>query len=91
MRIKEEYVLRSVADEWIVMNTNPESAHFNDIFALNDSAKFLWEKLAEGAEGSALVSAMAEQFDLDPAAAAVDADRFVRDMKDLGCFEDENE
>ncbi len=90
MKIKEEYVLQSIADKWIVIDTNSKSVNFNKVLALNASGKFLWEKLEEGMKSDALVSALIKQFGIAQATAEKDVDKFIQELKDLGCMDNES-
>lgn len=90
MKIKENYILQNIADKWVVINVDSASVDFNRILALNETGRLLWEKLADGARADALADALTQQFGADPATAKQDTDRFIRELKELGCMDDEN-
>lgn len=89
MKIKEEYILQNIADKWVVINTNGKSVNFNKILSLNSSGKFLWEQLEAGAEFDDLVNGLIEHFGIDKDLAQIDAEKFIRELKDLECVDDE--
>ena len=89
MKLKEEYILQKIADQWVVIDTNGRSVNFNRLLALNESGRFLWETLEAGAEREELISALTGHFGIDPARATADADAFIQKLKELGCMEDE--
>ena len=89
MKIKEEYVLQNIVDKWVVIDTNGKSLNFNKILSLNDSGKFLWEKLENGADTDYLVKSLMDSFDVDKQLAQKDVEKFVSELKELGCLEDE--
>ena len=89
MKIKEEYILQNIADKWVVINTNAKSVNFNKILSLNNSGKFLWEQLETGAEAEDLVITLMEHFAIDKALAVADVEKFICELKDLECLDDE--
>ena len=89
MKIKEEYILQNIADKWVVINTNAKSVNFNKILSLNESGKFLWEQLENGTEAEDLVNALMEHFGIDEDLARADVEKFIRELKDLECLDDE--
>ena len=89
MKIKEEYLLQNIADKWIVIDTNGKSVNFNKILSLNDSGKFLWERLEAGAEADELVSGLMARFGIDQALARRDVETFIGKLQELECIEHE--
>ena len=87
MKIKEGYILRQVAGNSIVIAVGEEALNFNGIITINGAGTFLWEKLAEGAEKSELVSAMLAEYDIDEETASKDIDDFIEKLQkaDLLC------
>ena len=45
MKIKEDFVLRKVADSYVVVPVNKMTLDFNGIINLNETGAFLFEKL----------------------------------------------
>ena len=89
MKLKEEYVLQKIAEQWVVIDTNGRSVNFNRLLALNESGRFLWEQLESGADEPGLISALTERFGIDRSRAAGDVDAFLTKLKELECIEDE--
>jgi hypothetical protein len=52
--------------------------------AANGSGSVLWRMLAQGATRDELAATLVETYGLDPGAAAMDADRFVDQMREAG-------
>ena len=77
MKLKEGFVLRKVADTYVVVAVGEESRDFNGIIRLNDTGRFLWEKLQGDISEDGLVSAMLLEYDIDEATAGADIDRFI--------------
>ena len=87
MKIKEEYILQHIADKWIVIDTNGKSVNFNQILALNNSGKLLWEQLEAGAEVEDLVNGLIDHFGIDKELAEKDVEQFIRKLNELECIE----
>ena len=83
MRLKEGFVLRSVAGETVVVPTG-DDLDLNMMITLNDSGRFLWERLETGAEEAELVAALLGEYDVDEQTARDHVAMFVRKLKDHG-------
>lgn len=83
MRLKKGFVLRNVAGETIVVPTGSD-LDLNMMITLNDSGKFLWEKLEQGAEEAELVAALLEEYDVTPDMASAHVAAFVRKLSNHG-------
>ncbi len=82
MKIKNGFLLRQVGEQNIVVAIGDESRDFNGIIRLNDTGKFLWEKLQADTTESALVSAMLLEYDIDEATAKNDVADFITALKE---------
>lgn len=58
MKIKEDFVLRKVADSYVVVPVNKLTLDFNGIINLNETGAFLFEKLQNDCEKADLLKAM---------------------------------
>lgn len=80
MKIKDGYILRTIAGDNIVLPSGDE-LDLNVIITLNHSARFLWERLEKGAEAAELTEALLEEYDVDrPTAEKAVAD-FIEKLK----------
>lgn len=82
MKIKEGFILRTVAGETVVLPADGV-ADFDMMITLNDTGRFLWERLAEGCEADALVDALLGEYDVDGETAQKSVNAFVARMKEL--------
>ena len=87
MKIKENFILRKVADSYIVVPVNSMTLNFNGIINLNETGAFLFEKLQQGARREDLVSALLEEYDVDPDRASNDVDIFIQKVRDADVLE----
>lgn len=83
MKLKEGFILRDVAGETVVIPTG-DAMNLNQMITLNGTGKFLWEKLAVGAEQDELVEALLAEYDVDRARAEQSVAAFVDKLKAHG-------
>lgn len=87
MKIKNGFVLRSIAGSNIVVPIGSASVDFNGMITLNDSAAFLWKCLEKGAEIEDLVQALLGEYEVDEDTARSCAVAFVDELKKAECIE----
>ncbi len=88
MKLKSGFVLRKVADTYIVVAVGAEAKKHNVMITLNETGSLLWEKLSEGAEKNDLVNAILEEYEIDEATASADVDRFLEKVLSQGLIEE---
>lgn len=86
MKLKQGFILRTVAGETIVLPSGDE-LDLNMMITLNDTGKFLWERLENGAETEELVSALLAEYDVDEPTAKAGVERFVNKLNENGFLE----
>jgi len=82
MKLKNGFVLREVAGEIVVIPSGAD-LDLNMMITLNDTGRFLWEKLEAGAEEGELVQDLLKEYDVDQATAQKAVDAFVARLKEL--------
>ena len=82
MKIKKGFLLRKVGAQNVVVAVGAESRNFNGIIRLNDTGKFLWEKLSSEISEDELVSAMISEYEIDEATARNDIETFIETLKE---------
>mgnify|MGYP003291009418 CR=1 FL=1 len=87
MKIKEGFVLRSVAGNWVVLPMGDSTVKLSGMLTLNDSGKLLWDILQQGADRNALVRGLLAEYEISPETAAADVDRFLESLSKTGCLE----
>lgn len=83
MKLKEGFILRTVAGNTIVVPTG-SALNLNMMISLNGVGRFLWEKLEKGAETEELIAALLEEYDVDEAKAKKDVEAFVEKLNENG-------
>ena len=83
MKLKDGFILRSVAGETVVVPTG-DDLDLNMMITLNETGKFLWEHLEKGAEESELVAALLGEYDVEKAVAQESVTAFVKKLNENG-------
>ena len=82
MKLKDGFILRSVAGETVVLPAAGVT-DFDMMITLNDTGRFLWERLAVGAEEADLVKDLLAEYDVTEEVAASSVAAFVARLKEL--------
>ena len=87
MKLKKDFVLRQIAQAWVVLPLAEETVNFTGMLTLNDSGAMLWQKLEQGADRQALISALTDEYTVTDQEAAADVDAFLEKLSQAGCME----
>lgn len=82
MKLKDGFILRTVAGETVVLPAAGVT-DFDMMITLNETGKFLWERLAVGAEEAELVKDLLAEYDVTEEVAAKSVAAFVARLKEL--------
>ena len=83
MKIKEGYILRVVAKQNVVLPATGD-LDLDRMLTLNNTGKFLWQRLEQGAQKEDLVQAMLENYEIDTDTARTCVDNFVKNLEQYG-------
>ena len=86
MKIRDTYILRSVAGENLVVPVGG-GVNFNSVITLNGTGKFLWEKLSSDTQETDLVEALLFEYDIDRETAERDVAAFIEKLKENDILE----
>jgi len=81
MKLKEGYILREVAGNFMVIPVGGDNRHLNKVISLNETGAFLWEKLGEDQTAEALADAMCNEYVIDRGIALSDVQEFLSLLK----------
>ena len=87
MKIKENFTLRHIADEYIVMPTGSSIAKFDGAIALNEVSAFIFEKLLNPMSKEDLVTALLNEYNVDKETATKDIDALISKFEEMGIIE----
>lgn len=88
MKIKNGFVAKEIAGQYVVVALGKASKIFNGIIKLNESGKFIWDKLSVGAEKEDIVNALLEEYEgVDRETAERDVEKFIDELKGANILE----
>ena len=80
MKIKDGFILREVAGNFIVVAVGNAVKKFNGVITLNEVGAFLWKKLSDGATEAELVDAVLEDYEVERQVAEQDVKAFIEKL-----------
>ena len=83
MKLKDGFLLRTVAGENVVLPTGSE-LDLNMMITLNETGRFLWELLGSETSEDAMVRALLAEYDVDQETAENAVSAFVKKLRDNG-------
>ena len=89
MNINKAFVLRSIADEHLLIPTGAAAAQVQGLLTLNETGALLYRRLCEGSPAEALVDALTAEYDVSAAEAQSDVSEFLAHMRQLGVVQED--
>ena len=86
MKLKDGYVLREVADTWVILPLY--GVDLNGMIRLNDSGAVLWRGLEAGLDEAALVNALTSEYEVSDEQAKEDVRSFISLLHKLGYLDE---
>lgn len=82
MKIKSGFILRNVGGQNVVVAVGAASRSFSGIIRLNETGKFLWERLTAEKTEEELCDALLSEYELSAEQARADVSAFVQKLKE---------
>ncbi|MDD4688662.1 MAG: PqqD family protein [Eubacteriales bacterium] len=82
LKIKEGFMLKNIADNYVVVSVGEGNVNFNSMITTNETGSFLWEILKDGATKQQLVDALLAEYDVEEEIVAADVERFVQKLEE---------
>ena len=83
MKLKEGFVLRTISGQTVVLPTGGD-LDLSMMIKLNDTGRFIWERLEKGTEEEELVEDMLKEYDVSREKATEYIEQFVQKVKANG-------
>lgn len=87
MKIKDNFILRRVADSYVVVPVGSMTLDFNGIINLNETGAFLFEILQNGADKQELLDKMLDEYEVSRTSAQADIEAFIKKLRDADILE----
>ncbi|NBJ14682.1 MAG: PqqD family protein [Dehalobacter sp. 4CP] len=88
MKIKEGYLVRKIADCYIVVPVGERVIEFKGIMTLNDTGNFIWRGLTEDISYNQLLASILDEYEIDEVTAKADLDDFIQSARESGVLEE---
>lgn len=77
MKIKDGFLLKEIAGEYIVVPVGENLVDFSAMIALNETGAFLWDKLKVDKTKKQLINDVLSEYNIDEDTITKDIDEFV--------------
>lgn len=84
MTIRYEFIKRDIAGEDFLVPVGDAAKKFPGMFALNELASFIWDKLPEAENAETIVAAILNEYDTDESTATADTAEFLGKLREMG-------
>lgn len=88
MKIKDNFLLKEIAGNYVVVPVGNELIDLNCMITLNESGAFLWRSLSEDTSRDGLVENMLKEYDVDKDTALADIDEFLQSVRKIGALDE---
>ena len=83
MRVSDQFILRTIADEHILVPVGDAAIHVKGLIVLSESGALLYKKLQSGCTREELIDSLTAEYDVSVQEAAADTDAFLDQMRQL--------
>lgn len=90
MKIKEGFVVRQLADHYVVVPVNTQQTNFHGMIQLNETGAFLWKQFGEETTEEAVVQAVLDTYEITSEKAQEDVEQFIQQLKGAELFCEEH-
>lgn len=90
MRRKEDFILRQIADEYLLIPTGAATAKLSGMITLSETSAFVWEQLSQERTVAQLVRAVRDTYEVSAVQAEADVARLVNTFIQLDLLENNN-
>lgn len=89
MKVKQGFKLRPLGDEFMLIGESLEQINFNKMITMNETAAFLWNKVADGIdfEAKTLANFLLEEYEVSEEIALKDSQTTIDSWLQAGIIE----
>lgn len=88
MPIKNDYMLKNVGNEYMIIPTSNTNVNFSKIFNINETAAFIFKNLQEERSKEEILELMLVEYDAPKEVLSADIDDFIKELKKRGIYHD---
>ncbi len=86
MKVSEDFMMREIAGEHILVPVGAAAAKFNGLITMNEVGKYIVEQLAEEHTVQELVDKITAEYDVTAQNALTDAEAFLDQLREVGAL-----
>ncbi len=87
MKIKDGFMLREVAGQWVVIPLGERVVEFNGIMTLSESGALLWKQMEQNITEEELLKVILAEYSVDEETAREDISEFIKKINTAGLLE----
>ncbi len=82
MKIVDGYMLKNIANAYVVVPVGSRSVDFSAIISVNETGAFIWRQLEKDTTPEAILQNMLEEYEVTEAQAKEDLDAFIQKLRE---------
>ncbi len=88
MKIKEGFMLREVAGQWLVVPLGERVVEFSGIMTLSESGAVLWRKMEQDVSSEEMIATILAEYNVDEETAKTDVLEFIDKLREKSLIEE---
>lgn len=80
MQIKQQFILREILDEYVLVPTGKTAETFHGMASLNEVGARIWALLPGAADGEEIVQKLLEEYDVEERRLRQDVEEFLQHL-----------
>lgn len=81
MKLKKEFLTRTIAGETILVPIGENNTAFNGLITMNEIGLFIWENIEQVADEDEMLTKILSEYDIDQQTASADLKAFLDTLK----------
>lgn len=86
MRVSKDFILRQIADEYMLVPIGQAATRFNGLISMNEIGHFIFSALAEDTTEEQILDQIVAEYEVDRATAGQDLGDFLQQLRQLGAL-----
>ena len=87
MKINPDFVLRNIADEYIIVPVGEAASRLKSFIAVNELGAFIFRQLENDCEAEDIINAVLAEYDTEGADIREDCTEFIDSLKSIGAVD----
>ena len=80
MKIKKDFITRTIAGETVVVPTGEAAVHLNGMITLNETGHFIWKCLEKETDKESIANEVTKEYDISISDAMNDIENFIAEL-----------